>query len=524
MSQLAKRGTLARRLALGLLAALCAGSLAAAEPTATTTTYTDGGLESVARRVCENKKAPIGSVREMARIITEIRRDESSCKDRYLAAIFMLEPLTMVPKEKLCDDTSFEMIKRYHFRFIQPHKRANRRPTQFEPMPVDIVKGQLYADPGKYTVEFDNLGQVLMTPISVRHFFLKFALQVSHQCKMNLIHNLADDATRYLLEDDLELMAPFNQLLGRDGVEPINFDNVLYMADLDGRQTDRNGDALESTGKEQQLRTDAGENSALVKLITACQNRFKPIYDRLIVPAVRLSKLGYDYQGTKGWSEVERQFLDGPVVHNWLVIVHVCEIFKNTKLVRLDAERMDGGDRKTTRSLMDLIEESYSDDEEDKQIGPGESSPSSSSPSSSSLATDDDQPPAPPEEGKLREMRPEEAALVESAAVPFDNGPTKLVDYSPRRPFTMQDELMIANATELDLELSRKAGHKNPFGFAGWLRMLSNCLKKALAKLDFERFAHYRRHSLLYAGVLNFISSLSNVASITVTVYSILHG
>lgn len=501
------------------------------QPKQTSNSVAQYNVVKMAKRVCRGGKAEIHSIHEMLQVIRWVNRVELKCKSRYLSAIYELEPILLWPKERLCDESTFDFIMDYHFRFIQPFRHANRAPTQFEPLPRDLVKEQLHTDPRKYTVEFGNHGEVLLAPITVRHFFLRFALQASHQCKMDLIKNLERDQARVLLEDDLKMMEPFTEkLLGKNNTEGIDFDSALYIPKLDGVMKRESGERFEQAGKERHLRTNAQEHSPLVRTITACRGRFKPLYDKLFMPISRLSKLGYDYLGDSGWTQEERDFLKSDLVRQWLVIMHVCEIFKNTKIIRMD---QPGAVLKKKKSLRDLL--NAIDDEHERGAGErtdGESSdgeegdkvkedktPDDGSQQDDGKPTEQEVEPEGNGDGKLSEASAEEAAQLES-----QDDLVKPVEYSLPERFQMDDQLMIDTERDLELELSRKPGSKNPFGFRGWLRKFKSTLKKALAKLDLERFAHYRRHSLWYAGFLNFISSLSNVASITVTIYSMIQG
>lgn len=473
-------------------------------------------IQQIAHLVCHNSKTRIQSIGQMLSVIRWVNVNENKCKSRFLSAIYELQPILQRSKESICDNDSFQLIKDYHFRFIQPPRKVNRAPSQFEASPNNLVKQQLHPEPRKYIVDVGEHDQVLIAPIEVRHFFLKFALQLSLQCKKNLVDNLEADVQRILDDQDRELMLMFGRespigqaLVGDDVQYDIDFDNVIFMPELDGRMLRANGEEMKPPGQEQHLKTSASADSVVFQLINSCKNRYKPLYDRLIMPIVRLSKLGYDYQGSRGFTENERKFLEGVDVKNWLMIVHICEIFKNTVLVSIDDE---DATRDAAPGLRDQLDKEESV-ESDKVADSG--GLESERDENEEPAIPDDLPKT--DEGILVAMGDEEAQRLEELARMEQR--FKPLVYEPTQRHKMEDKLMIEREQDLDLELSRKHGPEgNPFGFRGFLRRLKSTIKRALAKLDMERFAHYRRNSLWYSGLLNFISSLSNVVSISVTV------
>lgn len=438
------------------------------------------------KSLCRNRKVSISNVSGMLQLIEAINHDELRCAERYRAAIYELIPILMRKKERLCNDITFEMIKHYHFRFIQPHIKSFGLPTG------KVFKGQLHPEPRTYFLQYDDHDQILMAPISVRHFFLKFALQVSHQCKMDLIKNLVRDQERVLESDDLELMAPFTEALlgeqqaGAESPSGIDFDNVLYIPELDGLKRRVSGELYEPTGGDSSqpslLRTTADEGSDLYRMIVACRSRFEPIYNQLIVPIVRLSKLGYDYQGPKGWTESERSFLDSNLVRDWLVIVHVCEIFKYTRLVRVKPKLKTLGEFLTSK-----------DDDDDDEGKPFALARGDSIDSSQEEELLDD-----------RDLEP--------------------VEYSPSERYLMEDELLVVKERELDQELARKFGKQKEGAVEAFLRRLANRPKRVLAVVDPMQFAHYRRNIGWYTGIVKFISSTLALISIGFTLHGLAHG
>lgn len=439
-----------------------------------------------AKRVCANKEVPIWHIRQMEQILSIIRRAENICPDRYMASLFELSAILSLKREQLCNERSFEMFRDYHFRFIAPLRHLNKRPSQYEPLPTEIVREQLHPEPRRYTVQIDRHNQALMAPIAVRHFFLAFGLQLSSQCKRNLLQNLETDERKFLTADDFAVLmlfdkeTPVGELLSGD-MERIDFDSALYLPQLEGERAEFSRLKQEQTVH---LKTSASLDSSLFQLVTACQTKFKPIYDKLLMPVIKLSKLGYDYQG-EGLSEPERAQLLGSKVKSWLGIVHVCEIFHKVVVIS----------RQPTVAELTTTTTTTTTTAAPGVLGPAEGR--------NVVEVD-----------RVERMTAEEVShLDESEAL----GPTSSLAYEVSVLTRMEERLCVSSKRQLDLELSRKSGNGNPFGFAGLMRKTGNTIKRWFAKLDLMKFAHYRQNSLWYSGLLNFISSCSNVASIAVT-------
>lgn len=427
-------------------------------------------------QVCADKKAPIRTMDQMKKIIWATRMDPKLCHRDFQASLNELDAILAVDTQDLCSERMIDLIKQYHFRFILPLRRVNRRPKHREGELWAIRKRQLHPEPYKYTIYLDEHDQPLKIPLALRHFFLSFALQLSGTCKKamvaNLYSNLVVDKLRH---DDRSVLAllnsesPLNDLLVHD-LKSVNFDNVLYLPELEGISQLLEKTDLAAAGKQVHLQTSATKNAGLFDMMLDCRNHLRPIYDKLMMPIIKLSKLGYDYSGEK-LSADEQAKLNGPETKSWLGVVHVCEMFHNILLIERDDKK-----------LIDEDEEIEYDD--DGQI--------------------------------IRPMTDDEIAELDGAKKVTLPDP---IEYQPSVAVPeLGKELWIVSEKQLDHELSLKAGNSHPFGWKGYLRRTGARLKRAAAKLDFQRFAHYRTHSEFYSGFLNAISSCSNVASITVTI------
>ena len=76
-------------------------------------------------------------------------------------------------------------------------------------------------------------------------------------------------------------------------------------------------------------------------LIRTCRNKFKPFYDKLIMPLIKLSNLGYNYQGELLVHELE-ELRSNKLVRRWYNIVQVCEAFASIEIFE-DPEILSDG-------------------------------------------------------------------------------------------------------------------------------------------------------------------------------------
>lgn len=513
-------------------------SILAALPFVTGTNDLEIGLVSqdTVKKICRNQRLTVESVTQMRQII---RLGRELCHRDYQAALNELEPILSIEEGELCTEQTFELIRDFHFRFINIPEYVNDKPGQYEKEKTRIVYRQLHPEPHSYTVNLDEYDEPLMIPISLRHFFLSFALQVSGLCKRAMLANLESIyPLDEMIKDETSIMgllgsttSALNGLLVQD-MKEINFDNVVYLPELEGKSAILEKADLKSTGKQVHMQVDFTKNSALYELMMDCKNHLQPIYNTLIMPVVRLNKLGYDYLGDK-LSEEEHRKLEDINMKIWLGAVHICEIFRNIMLVgkeNVDDESQDEGDDFDLDNFVFTDDEDDDDDDDDDVDHTSKNSmPDSSNTENPALVTesnvDDSSTAIKIKEAEILEvaakthLKPMSAEQVEDLES-IDKIPLPEVTYCklsvPVEPFG--NDLWILSEQQLDLELSRKWGHTQPFGWRGFLRKLFATIKKMIATLDFNQFASWRKHSTWYQGILSLLCMLLSVTNVTLTI------
>lgn len=278
--------------------------------------------------ICANRYVPLKSVKEVRLMIRILARRPEYCPKEFIQAFMELEPVLALEKEhRLCDKDKFDQIAGYHFRFINPKLEAYEYGQDLRKLGKEIKKRTLKADLFDYGYQTDQYDNNLMIPVSLQYFFKAWALQVNGLCKRALMENLGRAVQDNLDADDKHFIEKFLQVARTDIKDPISgnkieslkFNGIIYMPELEGNIRPEL-DAL----RDQSLKLDLTLDPELDRFFHACKLKFKPIYSKLIIPIVRLAKLGYDYMGTKledGYGKISKD----PNVKAWSAITAICE-------------------------------------------------------------------------------------------------------------------------------------------------------------------------------------------------------
>lgn len=288
------------------------------------------------RDVCTNAQVPIVSVEEFKRIFEEFKSDYQFeiCAKRYRLAFTMLEPIILDKQQAVCGDEEFALIERFHSRFIsdeQIEEEGHISNDKIRLEQAETVGNQLGSE------------ERARCPISLRQLFKAYTLQASGLCKQKLVDNL-NRAMQSMNDHDFELFEALKfrpraeskvALLGR--ADEMAKDSNNFQFDLSFRalaHMPELGDKLgEGHAKFQQdkIRTDfQQDNFELDKFMRTCRKRFRPVYSKLILPIVRLAKLGYDYVGHH--LDRVRDELKSEDINTWLMVTLICESHNNFEL------------------------------------------------------------------------------------------------------------------------------------------------------------------------------------------------
>lgn len=301
--------------------------------------------------ICANRQVPIISVEEANRLIDELSNDLSACVMSFQQSFFELKPVLLVNKETpLCSERKFNQIKQYHFRYVNPPQETYKLGDDLSNPAKKVVARPLHEEKFDYTVQLDEYKHEVLIPIALQQFFKAWALQVSGMCKRTFVDNI-EKAMQQLTDTDYDMLeGEYFQIsnaahqkdtqtqAGNErklpaslaSIHPVSsqsrnpfqydltFNKLVYMPELEGELEE--GDIR----REDQVRIlNLRSQPEMNKFMHACKHRFEPIFSKLIMPVVRLSKLGYDYIGSE-IDDVREKLYNNALTEKWMLVTMVC--------------------------------------------------------------------------------------------------------------------------------------------------------------------------------------------------------
>lgn len=260
-------------------------------------------VEDVFKHVCHN---PWG--RKMSRISTLIILDdlmsspENVCpgKPEYSEIVHQLKQLLDSHKENVCSPQKIDLIEKFHEEFIAKHAKI---------------------------------------PYLFLGYFKNYALAISAICKRSLISNvqqlvgkISDDEMQFGANQFFQkLDAKFKSLKGP--VKASNdFDDVQLIWNVINKHLLNDP----SLSLDNYLDSSEGQQSKRISIKRAdaeqirdvqqrCRRRFKPIYEQLVIPVIRLAQLGYSAKNELLWPEELQKIRSSPLIARWYRIAYICE-------------------------------------------------------------------------------------------------------------------------------------------------------------------------------------------------------
>ena len=216
-------------------------------------------------RLCDGSLASISSLSQAKAILDENNSHEESNCAQYKNSLAKLEPIIVsIESGDFCKLNLVEQIESYHAEFVK-------------------------------TKSF-------LIPDKLRDFFVALSFDVSSKCKKYAANLLATDSNIRVTKEELE------ELNSVESKSPTELKDVLLVDDIKqmaGKYFDRFKVIVS---------TEAGEKFRTLMLV--CENKFKPFYSQLLLPSIKLAKLGYN----RKVQEEEEQILS-----SWFGAIRVCE-------------------------------------------------------------------------------------------------------------------------------------------------------------------------------------------------------
>lgn len=274
--------------------------------------------------LCKGKATPLTRLSQVTQLIAHIKTlGDASAQDcaELRAALLDLEPIVSEHTEDVCTPHKVHQMREYHLKHI-----------------LGDGKQQL--------------------PKTLRDFYVALGLRVSSICKKNMINNLLYDTEQRLSDKDREMMRSLaskeQNMMDKIMGGPRDYDDIMLISEMNklagGDDDDDEQDASANDDDKVFIQTATGKTIRRIQV--ACERRFRPFYERLVLPLVTLSNLGYNYQGEDLERELE-EMRNNKQVHEWYKIVYLCESLRNVGIVEEadDAQRTEGLDQRLVRVL-----------------------------------------------------------------------------------------------------------------------------------------------------------------------------
>lgn len=293
-----------------------------------------GLVEPSLEAVCNNESVPLTSIIAVRKLVRESQTTQLDSCVRYKGSFDKLDDiLVAVQTGKICDLALVDKVRNYQRDFIAESNGKSG----------------------------ENI------PQSLRRLFLALCFQIDAECKLNQISKLKDQVLPLFTGEDYNLIKYWEEhgsfLFDLSG-QIKDFDDILLPEDVD--KIAESGD----------FATGPGGFAIMVKadgrmrdLLQDCKYKFKPFYAKLITPLVKLSNLGFNFQGEILANQLE-ELRQSKVIKRCYNIVLTCETFKDVKVYEghevdqesqafkiLSSEEVDQLRRENVKTVQEILVE-----------------------------------------------------------------------------------------------------------------------------------------------------------------------
>lgn len=229
---------------------------------------------------------------------------EANCAERVRAALTDLYLLTSEQNDNVCSAEKLQEIRKFSENYLESSE-ANK----------------------------SKVG----VPKALRNFYIAYGLRVSAACKKNMIGALQYESQQLLNDNDFQAINKWtdeNSVINGIMSEPSDYDDLLLPRDITRALLD-----ADEAGEGSKIVMQTMTGHLIARLQLVCERRFKPLYERLILPVISLSNLGFNYQGEDLLRERD-EMNNNKAIHQWYRIVYICESLNSIEIVE-DPEFVD---------------------------------------------------------------------------------------------------------------------------------------------------------------------------------------
>ena len=299
----------------------------------------ESDIESIAKFICTQRPDDrrsiflhrLDTIGQLRAFFDRIQDERVSalgdCKRRHFEAIDLLNEVVSRSNENVCSDEKLSLLEDFHVKFISSF--------------VEHVS------------ERQQAGREPAAPI-LRLFFMHYAMEVSAVCKRNLINNLEWDVPNSFpnepefrpesegvptSKNSKSALNLFNNL-AREIVAKTSvssFEDLIMFWPLiqascspDSNQAGQMQPVLigemadPATGEPVKMFVKMRSVEAIKSFRRACELKYRPVYEKLILPIVRLADMGYSNEGEQFKREL-KELKENKTVKKWYAIAQFCE-------------------------------------------------------------------------------------------------------------------------------------------------------------------------------------------------------
>lgn len=267
---------------------------------------------------CSKKSIEIESIPQFKQLIDHVAASKhDECPIEIKNLISMMGQVLEVVNGEPCSEQHVSKIAGYHNKYMAPQSPS-----------------------------------VFSIPDPIRKFFAGYTIELNKLCRNILLKNLVVDTEKLLVPDDYTVIEDY---IGK-GETSNPFMNLIN--NIVDRILEMNLDIAtenKATLDTELMYMETPNGELIMKVQSICDRRFRPIYEKLLLPPISLSNLGYKYSGWNGHKGVDPT--TDNLLRRWNRIVYVCESLRD--IVIVNNPENDGKVHTHTKSEARELEQKY---------------------------------------------------------------------------------------------------------------------------------------------------------------------
>lgn len=263
-------------------------------------------------------------------LLNEYNAVQPDCLQTYSSSFEALSSILFDQQvmNDICGQYAYDRIRDFHTRFISIYVPEMNK----EELSNRTKSGEWMLSSTKAALDKKPYEPI---PTALRKFFIIFVRKINASCKKNLVERLMDLDRKNIVENDYNEMKR-----ARDDSANILIDTSLRKKALSmpSKETFYDLELFDHSKyraidpRDNKLYIQVKFNSRLIHIQDLCLNKFKPIYDELFAPVIRLNNLAYIQHDQTGFEDTILE--NEPNFTRWYSIIEICELFKDVEVLQ----------------------------------------------------------------------------------------------------------------------------------------------------------------------------------------------